>query len=363
MSERSDAPLLEVRNLFKEFPIPGTNKVVHACQDVSLRVNRGETLGLVGESGSGKTTLGRCVLRLLEPTGGQIIFEGQELGTMSASRLRRLRSQMRIVFQEPLEALNPRLTVGRQIAEPLRIHSRIGRVQRAARVRELLDMVGLPAEVADMYPGMLSAGAAQRCSIARAMATEPKLVVLDEPTSALAPEAEAELIKLLRRLQDQFEIAYIFISHNLSLVGELCDRIAVMYLSQVVETGTVKQVFETPQHPYSRALLAATLYPDPAQRRDVGARWERLGGEIPSPVDLPTGCYLASRCLYLKERCQREVQVLNPAAFDGRSVRCWRAVEGIPPEDFSEARRVAVARMNERMDELVAVEKTVSEGG
>jgi oligopeptide/dipeptide ABC transporter ATP-binding protein len=357
MHEPSEVPLLEVRDLVKVFPLPGSTKVIHACQDVSLIVRRGETLGVVGESGSGKTTLGRCVLRLLEPTSGEIVFAGEDLGKMPAARLRHLRAQMRIVFQEPLETLNPSLTIGRQVAEPLRIHLHMNRAERAARVRELLTLVGLPADVAEAYPGALSAGAAQRCSIARAIATDPKLVVLDEPTSALAPEAEAELISLLGHLQDKFGIAYIFISHNLSLVGEICDRIAVMYLSQVVETGTVKQVFENPQHPYTRALLAATLRPDPSQRREVGVRWERLEGEIPSPIDLPVGCYLAGRCLYAKERCHHEPQLLQPAALDGRPVRCWRAGEGIPDEDFAIARQAALARIEARVGDLIAVEE------
>jgi peptide/nickel transport system ATP-binding protein len=353
----AETPLLEVRDLVKVFPLPGSAKVIHACQDVSLTVHRGETLGLVGESGSGKTTLGRCVLRLLVPTSGKISFGGENLEAAAPARLRQLRAQMRIVFQEPLEALNPSLTIGRQIAEPLRIHLRLGRAERAARVRELLTLVGLPIDVAGAYPGSLSAGTAQRCSIARAMSTDPKLVVLDEPTSALAPEAEAELITLIRRLQEKFGIAYIFISHNLSLVGEICDRIAVMYLSQIVEIGTVKQVFENPQHPYTRALLAATLRSDPGQRLEIGARWERLEGEIPSPIDLPAGCYLASRCLYAKERCRSEPQVLRPAAFDGRPVRCWRASEGIPAEDIAAARRTALEHIEKRVGELVGAQQ------
>jgi oligopeptide/dipeptide ABC transporter ATP-binding protein len=348
------AALLRVSNLSKTFPIPGSSKVIHACQDVSFDLAQGETLGLVGESGSGKTTLGRCVLRLIEPSGGRIVFEGKELTAASQPELRRLRSQIRIVFQEPVTSFNPRYSIGYQIAEPLRIHLKLDRKAQREKVTELLSMVGLPSHVAHALPGSLSAGTAQRCSIARAISTSPKLIVLDEPTSALAPEAEAELVRLLRRLQDQLGVSYIFISHNLSLVGEISHRIAVMYLSQVVETGTVAQVFEGPQHPYTRALLAANLLPDTEQRRMLGKRWERLGGEIPSPIDLPVGCYLASRCLYVKERCRTEPQSLQPAAIDRRPIRCWRAAEGFPAAEIEAVRQAATRAINEKVEQEVA---------
>lgn len=345
-------PVLQLHDLVKTFPLEG-GRLVQACQDVNVTVYKGETLGLVGESGSGKTTLGRCALRLIEPTSGRVLFNGEDLRKLSRGEMRRRRAHVQIVFQEPLDSLNPRLTVGVQIGEPLRLHTSLNRGERKKRVSETLDMVGLPASVADAYPASLSAGAAQRCSIARAIATRPELIVLDEPTSALAPEAEAELIALLRRLQQEFGVSYIFISHDLTLVGEICDRIAVMYLSQVVEIGPVAEVFGQPMHPYTRALLAASLVPDPTQRLSTTTRWERLGGEIPSPVDLPHGCYLAGRCLYVRDRCRQEPQQLLPLAGD-RAIRCWRVAEGdLGGADFEAARSVALQERQSHVARIV----------
>lgn len=336
MSDPAPA-LLAVRDLVKVFPLPDSTAVVQACQDVSLEVGAGQTLGLVGESGSGKTTLGRCMVRLLDPTSGVVTFQGRELTALSRGALRSVRSDIQMVFQEPLESLNPRLSLGRQVAEPLRLHTGLDRAGRAAKVRELLSHVGLPAHVAGLLPGGVSAGAAQRVSIARAIATDPKLIVLDEPTSALAPEEEADILALLARLQVELGIAYVFISHDLSLIGDVADRIAVMYLSQVVERGATGDVFARPAHPYTRALLASTLRPDPAGRQRRAARRERLAGEIPSPIDLPVGCYLASRCGYVRDRCRAEPQALRLLP-DGRHVRCWRVAEGdIDPEELGAA--------------------------
>jgi oligopeptide/dipeptide ABC transporter ATP-binding protein len=335
--------LLEVDGLVKLFPLP-SGQSVQACKDVTITLQRGETLGLVGESGSGKTTLGRCILRLVEPTAGAVRLRGEDVLGLPKKVLRKRRARMQIVFQEPLDSLNPRLSIGRQLAEPLRLHADMGRAQRRQRVAELLDMVGLSSTVADAYPDSLSAGVAQRCSIARALATEPDLVVLDEPTSALAPEAEADLVALLRRLQQELGVSYLFISHDLSLIGEVCDRIAVMYLSQIVEMGTVAEVFGDPLHPYTRALLAASLQPDPAARHQASGRWERMGGEIPSPVDLPKGCYLAGRCLYVKDRCVEEPVQLGRLPT-GRDVRCWRVLEDdLTEAEFEGVRRSAVAQ-------------------
>lgn len=328
--------LLTIRDLVKVFPLSDSDAVVQACEGISLDVFQKETLGLVGESGSGKTTLGRCMVRLLDPTSGAVTFQGRDLTALSRRELRALRSDMQMVFQEPLESLNPRLSIGRQIAEPLRLHTGLNGTGRARRVRELLDQVGLPPHVAALLPVGVSSGAAQRVSIARAIATEPKLIILDEPTSALAPEEEADIITLLGRLQDELGIAYVFISHDLSLIGEVADRIAVMYLSQVVETGTTTDVFARPGHPYTRALLASTLRPDPGGRQRRAARRERLEGEIPSPIDLPQGCYLASRCGYVRDRCRAEPQPLQRLA-DGRQVRCWRVAAGdIDASEFAQ---------------------------
>jgi peptide/nickel transport system ATP-binding protein len=327
---RDQKPLVSIQRLCKRFPIEHDH-VVYACDDVTLDIWRGETLGLIGESGSGKTTLGRCLLRLIEPTSGNILFEGTSLSGLSQREIRSLRSDMQIVFQEPFDSLNPQIRIGRQITEPLRIHRRIGRGEAKKAAERLLRMVGLPPTVADVLPSSLSAGAQQRCSIARAISTEPKLIVLDEPTSALPPESEIEIISLLKSLQQRLEVTYLFISHDLSLVRSICDRVAVMYLSQVVEVGDHEAIFEKPQHPYTRALLAAHLLPDPRYRAQPGERRNVLKGEIPSPIDLPLGCYLASRCPHVKPpRCVEEHQHLLPedAPPDAQLVRCWRVSEG-----------------------------------
>lgn len=319
-------PLLKVRNLVKRFPVPHGDKVVHACEDISFDVYPGETVGVIGESGSGKTTLGRCILRLIEPTSGEVILQGRDITKVSGRELRELRADMQIVFQEPYDSLNPQLPIGYQITEPLRIHRGIKGSQRRAEAERLLDLVGLPASVARAYPGALPMGALQRCSIARAFAAEPKLVVLDEPTSALAPESESEIIELLQELQQRLGLSYIFISHDLSLIGRICDRVAVMYLSEIVELGPSEALFQDPQHPYSRALLDAVLLPDPHNRRELRPRSDELSGEVPSPIDLPPGCHLAGRCPHVTPRCELERQPLRERVAN-HPVRCWRAIE------------------------------------
>jgi oligopeptide/dipeptide ABC transporter ATP-binding protein len=316
--------VLQVTDLVKNFPIHRSDKVVHACDRISFSVERGEMLGVIGESGSGKTTLGRCVLRLIEPTSGSVKLNGIELTDLSSSGLRRLRSKMHIVFQEPSMSMNPQLTVGYQIAEPLRIHTKLNRSQRKSRVRDLLELVDLQPSFADAQPAALSGGELQRCSIARAIATNPDLVILDEPTSALPPHTEASVMELLAQLRAELGLTYVLISHNLSLVGHICDRIAVMYLGQIVEIGSRDQVIETPRHPYTRALLASILEPDPSQRDERFLRVQRLAGEIPSPIDLPHGCFLAARCHCAKDRCRTEPQLLEQIG-EGHWVRCWRS--------------------------------------
>ena len=331
--------LVDIKGLVKQFTIPGTKAVVHACSDVDLTLYKGETLGVIGESGSGKTTLGRCVLRLINPTAGEVIFEGRDVTKMTGAEVRHLRTDMQILFQEPFDALNPQITIWKQIVEPLRIHTDMSKQQRRERSLELLALVGLPPSVADAIPAMLSPGALQRASIARAISTNPKLVVLDEPTSALPPEAEAEIMALLKRLQRELGLTYIFISHDLALVRSICDRVAIMYLSQVVELGSREEIFNHPRHPYSRALLASVLRPDPKQRRDQSNRAERLEGEIPSPINLPQGCYLATRCPYVKDRCRQEPQRLTMAGQNDHFARCWRMTEGDLTEEEIERTR------------------------
>jgi oligopeptide/dipeptide ABC transporter ATP-binding protein len=325
-------PLLRVEQLEKHFPLPRGDKVVQACHQVSLDLEAGETLGLIGESGSGKTTVGRCLLRLLEPTAGEIHFRGTRIDQLRSRDFRPYRAKMQIVFQEPFEALNPRMTVGRLLEEPLRLLGVSDRGARRDRVRELLDEVGLGRQRVAAHPAELSAGDQQRVGIARALATRPDFILLDEPTSALPPSATREILGLLRRLQEELGLAYLFISHDLSLVRFFCDRVAVMYLGEIVEIGDMATVFDHAQHPYSRALLDSVLLPDPTRRRRDRAATFRLEGEIPSPVDLPQGCYLASRCPLVRDRCRTEPQALRPVP-GGQLARCWRMAEGDVRED------------------------------
>jgi peptide/nickel transport system ATP-binding protein len=311
------APLLQVDGMSKRFLLHGTKKVLQAVDNVTLAIGRGETLGLVGESGSGKTTVGRCLLRLIEPDAGQVVFEGSNLLGVGGKALRSLRRRIQIVFQDPLDALDPRWNVARIIGEAFEKPD-------PARIAELLGLVGLEPGVAKLRPRSLSAGAQQRVGIARAIAADPALIVLDEPTSALTPLARVGIVTLLRDLQARLGMSYLFISHDLNTVEQLSHRVAVMYMGQIVEVGTRKQVFETPRHPYARALLAAHLPPDPTTRRIDRAPEKGLAGEIPSPIDLPSGCYLAGRCPDALQSCRDTPQPLHILA-DGRAVRCTPA--------------------------------------
>ena len=309
-------PLLELHALSMNYPIRGSTKVVQAVDRVSLSIGRGETLGLVGESGSGKTTVGRSLLRLVEPTSGDVLFEGVSVTEASPAVLRRMRPRMQIVLQDPLDSLDPRWTVAQIVSEGLQPDD-----DGAARVPALLEQVGLPASTAAIRPRQLSAGDQQRVGIARSLASNPALIVLDEPTSVLTPLARVGVIKLLRDLQQQLGLSYLFISHDLTTVERLSHRVAVMYLGQVVEIGTREQIFTDPVHPYSRALLQAYLVPDPARRRVDRPGLSGLAGEIPSPIDLPKGCYLASRCPVVRPNCATTPQPLIELA-NGHQVRC-----------------------------------------
>ena len=326
------APLIEVEELTKLFPVRNSKAFVQAVSKVSFTIEPGETLGLVGESGSGKTTVGRCLLRLVEPTSGEIKYRGVPLVSTSLDKFRSYRSRLQIVFQNPFDSLNPRWSVGDTLKEPLDLHTDLSPDDKKKRVAELMRQVGLDADLVGARPKALSAGKQQRVSIARALATNPEFIVLDEPTSALAPAAHAEIINLLVDLQNQLGLSYLFISHDLSTIKYLCHRVAVMYLSQVVEVGTKEQVFNRPQHPYSKALLASVLFPNPENRRIDRQVRERLEGEIPSPINLPKGCYLYSRCPMAKEDCRLMPQQLVPVS-DGRQVRCWRVSSGDLAQD------------------------------
>ncbi|MCX7324984.1 MAG: ABC transporter ATP-binding protein [Hyphomicrobiales bacterium] len=313
------AIVLEARGLSKSFRLRDGRKVLQAVDHADFVIGRGETLGLVGESGSGKTTVGRCLLRLIEPDAGEVLFEGRDMGRATPAELRRLRKRIQIVFQDPLDALDPRWTIRDIINEALERPD-------AARVSELLGFVGLDPAVAKLKPRALSAGAQQRVSIARAIAAEPALIVLDEPTSALTPLARVEIVRLLRDLQARLGSSYLFISHDLSTVEHLSHNVAVMYLGQIVEIGTREQIFRSPRHPYAKALLAAHLAPDPSRRRVDRIEDAKLAGEIPSPIDLPRGCYLAGRCPEAVASCRTQLQPLRTLR-DGRQIRCTPVAE------------------------------------
>jgi oligopeptide/dipeptide ABC transporter ATP-binding protein len=312
--------ILEVRDLVKYFPVrgglfSGPAGVVKAVDGVSFTIRRGETLGLVGESGCGKTTTGRSILQLERPTSGHIIFEGRDLTTMSEAELRPVRRRMQVIFQDPYSSLNPRMSVGQIIAEPLAVHGIVAdRQARQARVRELLEHAGLLPRMALRYPHELSGGQRQRVGIARALAMEPSLIVCDEPVSALDVSIQAQIINLLEELQAGFGLTYLFVAHDLSVVRHISDRVAVMYLGKIVEITDRKSLYEEPQHPYTKALLSAVPIPDPA----VEEHRTRLvlGGEPPSPLHPPPGCVFHPRCPIAIDECRQVVPELREITSD-----------------------------------------------
>jgi len=304
----SDATILEVRDLRVHFSaggrsLPGSSKrLVRAVDGVDLALRRGETLGLVGESGSGKTTTGRAIVRLLEPTGGSIVFDGRDITKVGGSTLRQLRRRFQMVFQDPYSSLNPRMTAGAAIAEPLHIHGLATGAERSPRIRELLGLVGLPADAADRFPHEFSGGQRQRVGIARALAGEPELIVADEPTSALDVSVRAQVLNLLRRIQSELGLSYIVVAHDLAAVRQISDRVAVMYLGEIVEVGPADSIYAAPRHPYTVALLSAVPIPDPAIQR--GRKRIILVGDMPDPANAPSGCRFHTRC-FLYERLGR----------------------------------------------------------
>lgn len=303
--------LLEVTGLVKHFPSSAGREVVQAVNGVGFTIGRGETLSLVGESGSGKTTIGRCVLGLIEPSAGEIRFEGRAMGRGRNIRTRGLRGRIQLVFQEPAESLDPRKPVGETLSEPLR-YLGVNRADREQRAREVAEHLGFPPRVLSLYPSELSAGLQQRVGIGRAVITRPALIVLDEPTSALDPTARAEIVDLLIRLQGELGTAYLLISHDLSAVRFVSHRVAVLYLGTIVEEAEPEHLFARPLHPYSVGLLASVLLPDPNTKRATDISLE---GEIPSPINLPPGCPLASRCPFADERCRSQrppMQTVGP---------------------------------------------------
>jgi oligopeptide transport system ATP-binding protein len=327
----SATDLLRVENLNKSFAI--SNGLfrpplrLRALQDISFSVRRGETVGIVGESGCGKSTLGRCILQLISPDEGRVLWLGEDLMALPHEEMRRRRRELQIIFQDPLASLNPRMTVGEIIADPLKtLAPEIGRDERRARVLRIMEAVGLLPEMINRYPHEFSGGQAQRIGIARALITEPRLIVCDEPVSALDVSIQAQILNLLAGLKEQFGLTLIFISHNLSVVRHVSDRIMVLYLGRIVEFANGDDLYTDPKHPYTKALLTAVPIPDPKRARQRSI--EGLRGEVPSPINQPSGCTFRTRCPYAVGLCAELRPPLEPAGGESRLVAChrWREI-------------------------------------
>ena len=333
MTNVAATPVLQVDGLVKHFPVSRgliRRKVigqVRAVEDVSFAIRRGETLALVGESGCGKSTTGRLVLRLMDPTAGSVRFKGEEIAGLDKGALRRLRRHMQIIFQDPFASLNPRMTVGEILAEPMEVHEIGDEATRRTRVGELLEVVGLLPEHGRRYPHQFSGGQRQRIGIARALAVNPDLIVCDEPVSALDVSIQAQIVNLLQNLQQRFGMAYLFIAHDLAVVKHISDRVAVMYLGKLVEIAGKRDLYARPRHPYTRALLSAIPRPDPRLR----AERMLLAGDVPSPLAPPPGCRFHTRCPFAQERCRREEPLLRPVAEGGEHRVACHFHDTLPP--------------------------------
>ena len=335
MTRQPESVLLQVANLHKHYPIKGGvlgRRVGHiqAVAGVSFSVRKGQTLGLVGESGCGKSTLGRTLMRLEEPTRGQVLFEGQDLAGAKGAALMRLRRDIQMIFQDPYSSLNPRMTVGEIVREPLLVHGLGNKTEQLEAVRALLEKVGLGSEVMTRYPSEFSGGQRQRIGVARALALQPKLVIADEPVSALDVSVQGQVLNLMVDLQRELALSYIFISHDLSVVQHVSDVVAIMYLGSIVEIGPVQQIFETPAHPYTRALLEAIPSGNPRQPR----RGIPLTGETPSQAARPSGCVFANRCAHAREDCRQSQPLLSAVSSQANAdpaashqVACFRLGE------------------------------------
>ncbi len=313
----TETALLEVRDLKKYFPVKKgilsrTVGHVRAVDGVSFSLRQGETFGLVGESGCGKTTVGRSILRLIEPTAGQVVFNGQDLLTLDTEELRQVRGSLQIIFQDPYSSLNPRMNVGKIIAEPIRNHLKNTKAQTRDRVAHLMESVGLHPDQMSRYPHEFSGGQRQRIGIARALALNPMVIVCDEPVSALDVSIQAQVINLLVELQEKMNLSYIFIAHDLSVVEHISDRVAVMYLGRIVEMATDRELYQNPQHPYTQALLSAVPIPDP----EAGRQRILLEGDVPGPLNLPSGCTFHTRCPKRMEECSQKEPIFKDEGND-----------------------------------------------
>jgi peptide/nickel transport system ATP-binding protein/oligopeptide transport system ATP-binding protein len=322
MSDRAEGPTLEVVDLVKTFPLgegflTGAAGAVHAVDSISFTVARGETLGIVGESGCGKSTAGRTVLKLLNPTSGRIMLGGRDITDLSRAQIRPFRREMQMIFQDPFSSLNPRMTAGQLVGEPLGIHRLARGAERIDRIEALFRQVGLRPEQMDDYPQQFSGGQRQRIAIARALAVKPSLIVCDEPVSALDVSIQAQVVNLMMDLQEQYQLSYVFIAHDIAVVEQISHRIAVMYLGRIVELAETGALIGAPLHPYTEALLAAVPKPQPS----AGARRKTLGGDIPSPINPPPGCHFHTRCPIAVARCRSERPALRTVA-PGRQVAC-----------------------------------------
>ena len=319
--------LLEVRNLKKYYSVKSgflnkDRRSVKAVDGINLSVKQGEILGIVGESGCGKSTFGRSILRLIEPTSGEVIFEGTNICGLKKEEMRLKRREMQIVFQDPGASLNPRLTVGEIIGEPLEVFHICEGKEKEERIYKLMDLVGINRAYINRFPHEFSGGQRQRLGIARALAVNPKLIICDEPVSALDVSIRAQVLNLMKELKDKLNLTYIFISHDLSVVHHICDRVAVMYLGRVVEIADKKQIYENPVHPYTKALLSAIPMPDPEVKRERII----LQGDVPNPADPPSGCHFHKRCPYAKQECSETVPPFVTVE-PGHQVLCWLAEE------------------------------------